>query len=49
MTLRDYFAAAVAGHIWDGLPDDMDTGTCAMNAAQKAYIIADEMLKERSK
>ena len=49
MTLRDYFAAAVAGHIWEGLPDDMETGTCAHTVAVKAYIVADEMLKERAK
>ena len=49
MTLRDYFAASVAGHIWDGLPEDVDTGTCAHTVAVKAYIVADAMLYEREK
>lgn len=49
MTLRDYFAAAVAGSIWRDMPDDLDSQSCAMAVAQKSYIVADEMLIERDK
>ena len=49
MTLRDYFAAAVAGHIWIEMDEGMDSGSCAVAVAQKAYIVADAMLKERQK
>jgi len=49
ITVRDYFAAAVCGAIWRDMPDDMDTGTCATGVAQKAYLVADAMLRERAK
>ena len=49
MRIRDYFAASVAGHIWIEMDEGMDSGSCAVAVAQKAYMIADEMLKERAK
>ena len=49
LTLRDYFAAAVAGAIWRELSPEYDTETCALAIAQKAYIVADEMMIERDK
>ena len=43
MTLRDYFAAKALPAIYLGAP----TGTPYTEAAQKAYAIADAMMKER--
>jgi len=48
-TLRDLFAMMVAGHIWDGLREDIDTETAAIAVAAKAYIVADEMMRARGK
>ena len=49
LTLRDYFAAAVAGAIWQEMTPEIDTESCARAVAQKAYILADEMLTVRDK
>lgn len=47
MTLRDYFAAKVAGAVWANL--DMPVDYAADFTAEAAYKIADAMLKEREK
>ena len=48
-TLRDLFAMFVAGSIWRDMPADTDTETCARAVAEKAYLVADEMMKARGK
>jgi len=45
MTLRDYFAAKVAGAVWANL--DMPVDYAADFTAEAAYKIADAMLKAR--
>ena len=47
MSLRDYFAAKVAGAVWANL--DMPVDYAADFTAEAAYRIADAMLKEREK
>ena len=49
LTVRDYFAAAVAGAIWRDMDPATDSESCATAVAQKAYIVADAMLQEREK
>ena len=47
LTLRDLFAALAAGHIWASMEIATDSLTAAEAAAQTAYLVADELLKER--
>ena len=58
MTLRDYFAGqaliATYKHSVDlynegGFPDDADLDVIYSDAAETAYLVADEMLKAREK
>ena len=52
MTLRDYFAGqALAGNLEQGVENDMHCGWWhdSSKIAQRAYAIADAMLKARSK
>ena len=52
MTLRDYFAGqALAGNLEQGVENDMHSGWWhdSSKIAQRAYAIADAMLKARSK
>jgi hypothetical protein len=47
MTLRDYFAAASLSSMM--IAPDYSKGPCDTAIAQRAYFIADAMLKERVK
>lgn len=52
MTLRDYFAGqALAGNLEQGVENDMHSGWWhdSSKIAQRAYAIADAMLKARGK
>lgn len=58
MTLRDYFAGqaliatfknSVKLFNGGGFPDDADLDVIYSDAAETAYLVADEMLKERDK
>jgi hypothetical protein len=47
MTLRDYFAAAALANM--KLPHNYETGPCNASAAERAYALADAMLRERER